>query len=137
MSRRLAEHVGRHRVDFTATDGEVSDTESVDIEVLPGGAAPRFVQPPHGGTYDLGSSPCVDVDIQVVDEDDMRVDIYERDPRIEGAQLTQPDNFSAQWYWCPTAPQIAAYLHYTLHLEVNDGHSPPVFQDYEIELIAP
>lgn len=132
----LASQTGMHQFTFTVTSGSATDSETITVEVIQAGGAPKFTQPGTGGTYDLSRSSCVDVDIVVIDEDSTRVDIYERDPRIEGAQLTQPDNFRAQWHWCPTAQQVDATLRYTLHLEANDGQSPPVFADYEIVLLT-
>jgi hypothetical protein len=131
----LASQAGMHQFTFTVTSGGASDSETIDVEVIQSGGAPTFTEPSLGAAYDLSRNACIDVNIVVADQDDTRVEISEREPRIEGGQLSQTDNFRAQWHWCPTAQQVDATLRYTLHLEASDTHSPPVPHNHEIVLL--
>lgn len=131
----LASHSGMHPFTFTVTNSQGSDSETIQIEVLACGGVPRFIQPPPGGTFDLSENPCVDVDIEVIDEDAINVTIREGEPRIQGGQMTQTEGFRARWHWCPTPEQINATLRYTLHLEADDGQNPPVRQPFDIVLL--
>jgi len=132
----LATHAGTHQFTFTVTSGGASDSETINIEVQQAGGAPRFIQPPPGGTYDLTRSSDIIVAIEVVDEDDVSVEIRQIEPRIEGSELVQLDGFSAEFRWRPTAAQVDATLRYTLHLEADDGEHSPVRHDYEVVLLT-
>lgn len=132
----LATHTGTHQFTFTVESGNDSDSETINIEVIPAGGAPQFLLPAPGGAYDLGQNPCIEVDIQVLDEDSLEVAISERTPEIEGGELDQADSFRARWSWCPTRAQIDSSLSHTLRLEANDDLHPPVPRNYEILLLT-
>ena len=132
----LATHVATHQFTFTVSSGVEYDSETVDIEVLPADAAPRFLHPSAGGTYDLSVDPEIVVPIEVLDEDSTSVVIRQRAPLIVGGDLFQLDGFSAEFRWRPTAEQVSDSLRYTLRLEADDGENPPVQHDYQIILIG-
>jgi len=129
----LASHVGMHELTFeiTSPGGEVYDSESVLVTVLPAqDAAPVFLRPGAGGTYDLTRDPCVRFDVEVRDDDSPAVDIRERSPLPIGARLDSTGPKSAVFDWCPTGDQIAASERWTIELEADDGDHPPVPHDY-------
>jgi hypothetical protein len=130
-----SEHAGHHAFTFRASAGGSSDTETIDIEVMGGSSAPVFLQPGAGGTYDLSRDPCVNVHIEVKDDDSLPTSIViaERDPRIEGGALTQSGK-TADWHWCPTPQQIEANDRYTLMLQAQDESHTPVPHDFVIVL---
>lgn len=132
----LASHTGTHQFTFTVESGNDSDSETINIEVMPAGGAPQFLLPAPGGAYNLGEDPCIEVDIQVLDEDSLQVAISERSPQIEGGEIDQADSFRARWRWCPTQAQIDSSLSHTLRLEANDDEHPPVPRNYEILLLT-
>lgn len=135
----LASHSGSHQFTFTLTNGEGTDSETITIEVLQAGGAPRFIQPPPGGTYDLEQNPCIDVDIEVIDEDSQTVEVRERPPLVEGGELnllSSSPSHRARWHWCPKPQQVDNSLRYTLHLEADDGEHPPVRQSYAVLLLG-
>ena len=131
----LASHAGQHQFSFTVTTSKGSDSETINIIVRPIGGVPRFIQPSRGGTFNLSENPCVDVDIEVMDEDSTNVTIREGDPRVQGGQMNQTDPFRARWHWCPTPAQMDSTLRYTLHLEADDSSNPPVRHVYDIVLL--
>jgi PKD repeat protein len=133
----LASHSGTHQFTFTVENSKGSDSETINIIVEPADGFPRFIQPPPGGTFNLGDNPCVDVDIEVIDEDSTNVTIREGTPGIQGGQMTQTDGFRARWHWCPTPEQIDATLRYTLNLEANNASHPPVRQTFDVVLRIP
>lgn len=132
----VTEHGGMHQFTFTATYDGVSCSRSIDIEVPMPAAGPRFIIPPPGGAYDLTHDACIDVDIEVFDEDSINVAIREREPLIEGGTMVPLDGHRARWSWCPTVEQAEERLRYSLRFEADDGDHDPVLQAYEIILLA-
>jgi hypothetical protein len=130
-----SEHVGFHQVTFYASAGGSSDTETVTIEVTASSSAPVFLQPGAGGTYDLSRDPCVNVHIEVKDDDSdpAVIRIFEKDPPIEGGQMTQSGK-TADWHWCPSPQQLEANDRYTLMLMAQDESHDPVSHDFIIVL---
>lgn len=131
----LASHAGAHSCTITASAGGASDSETITINVQQANSAPVFIQPGAGGTYDLAREPCVAVHVEVKDDDSLpaSIQIFERDPRIEGATLT-PNGKQADWRWCPTPAQVDASDRYTLALAARDESHEPVSHDYVIVL---
>ncbi len=121
-----AADVGQHAFDFTVSDGDHTTTVSIGIDVRATAAGlPNIVQPQGSGrVVNLSTTPCLDVDIMVVDEDSPEVMIGEGDPKIEGATLTQTAGLTGTWHWCPTTAQVNESNRYTLILtaEDPDGH---------------
>jgi len=131
----LASHAGRHQVTFMVTNSRGSDSETINVTVELVEGVPQFIQPPPGDTYDLSEDPCVDVDIEVMDEDSTHVDIREGEPRVVGGQMSQTGAFTAHWRWCPTPRQVDASLTYSLRLLADDGENAPVPKTFFIVLL--
>lgn len=132
----LASQAGTHQFTFSVAAEGATDAETITIEVVGDDGAPRFIQPSSGGAYDLSRTPEIVVPIQVLDEDSISVEIREREPRIDGAELTRLTGTSAQWRWRPSPSQVDTSLRYDLRLEADDGTNPPVEHTYEIVLFA-
>jgi len=131
----LAEDLGVHLFDFTASDGSNTTTASIVIEVRSAaGASPIFRQPLGTGTaVNLAQQSCVMLDILVEDQDSAQVTITD-DAQIAGSQLTLVDGVTATWSWCPTPAQVTAQNRYTLVLAADDGDNPKVVKNYVIVL---
>jgi lamin tail-like protein/Big-like domain-containing protein len=128
----LADDIGEHAFDFTASDGDSTTTVSITIDVRSAvGAVPVFRQPLGTGTVvDLAQNPCVDLSIVIDDMDSASVTIAQDDPVIDGAQLMIVDGLDATWHWCPTPAQVSAQSRYTLVLSADDGDNPKTIKDY-------
>lgn len=135
----LADDLGTHAFDFTASDGSNTTTVSISIEVRSAvGEVPIFRQPLGAGrTADPTS--CMMIDIVVEDRDTAQVTIEEVAPAIAGAQLLIANGNSGTWQWCPTPAQVAAQDRYTLVLSADDGENPKTIKNYVIVLssVAP
>jgi hypothetical protein len=131
----LANDIGDHAFDFTASDGSNTTTVSITISVVSAsGSVPVFRQPLGTGTVvNLSTTPCAMVDILVEDLDTPTITIAE-ESQITGAQLTIIDGTTATWRWCPTAGQVAAMDRYTLVLSADDGANPKTIKNYVIVL---
>jgi hypothetical protein len=134
-----ASDVGEHQIDFTVSDGETNDTQTVTIEVRPGtspNTAPIFRRPlGFGTTLDLEKQACVNVDVLVEDPDSVKIDVTQ-DPPIAGSSLTRIGQLSALFNWCPSEQQ-KSQLQHVLRLVANDGDNPPVVKDFMIVLRVP
>lgn len=132
----LAEDVGVHAFDFTASDYASTTTVSISIDVRSAaGAVPIFRQPLGTGTVvDLAQTPCITVDVVVDDQDTPAIAIATADPQILGGQLTAIDGTSATWKWCPTPHQVLVSDRYTLVLSADDGENPKTIKDYVLVL---
>jgi hypothetical protein len=122
----MASDVGQHAFDFTVSDGDHTTTVSIGIDVRATAAGiPQFQQPQGSGrVVNLSTTPCVDVDILIVDEDSPQVTLAQEEPTISGATLDQTDGLTGTWHWCPTASQVSESDRYTLILSAEDpdGH---------------
>ena len=134
----LSSHVGMHELTFVLTAGEgggAYDEQTVLVEILPSDdAAPVFVRPGAGGTFDLTASPCVSFDVEVRDDDSETVQIRTRAPLPERATLANAGPKRAMFDWCPTPDQVAASERWTIQLAADDGGHPAVEHDYVIVL---
>ncbi|MEZ4256072.1 MAG: PPC domain-containing protein [Polyangiales bacterium] len=132
----LANQVGEHEFRFRlVADGEVIDEERAIITVVPAeDAAPVFLTPGAGGTYDLSRDPCVHFDAEVRDADSLNVEIRARAPLPEGASLTASEAKRASFDWCPTEAQVAMSERWPVQLEADDGEHTPTPHDYVIVL---
>ncbi len=132
----LAEDIGIHAFDFTASDGSNTTTISISIEVRSAvGASPIFRQPLGTGTaVNLAQQSCAMVDVLIEDQDTAVVTIAEEAPQIPGAQLTIVDGTTAMWSWCPTPDQVTAQNRYTLVLSADDGENPKTIKNFVIVL---
>lgn len=136
----LAEDVGAHAFDFTASDGSSTATVTITIDVksaIGAATAPLFRSPlGTGTTIDLATKKCVELHIVVEDQDTAQVTIAQEEPVIEGSNLTQEDGTTATWTWCPTKEQEAENRR-TLILSADDGENPKTMKQYLVVLRAP
>src|SRR5690606_12993388 len=131
--------VGMHPLDLIASDGTDSSRITVNVEVrsaIGKGTQPIFRQPlGTGTTLDLtAGKTCVTVPIEIEDQDSPGVQIFEEEPKIEGATLNVDSGFTGSWEWCPTQAQIDGGDLYQLKLSADDGDNPRVVKDYVIVL---
>jgi hypothetical protein len=129
----LATHLGDHQLTFTVESKGRTDSKTINVRVIR--VAPQFIQPAAGDAFEFEETPCLSVDIEIIDSDSTSVEIRQREPIIVGAQLERQDGFRAQWSWCPTPQQVEASLRYSLRLEADDGDHEPVPHIYDIVLI--
>ncbi|OIP43761.1 MAG: hypothetical protein AUK47_02140 [Deltaproteobacteria bacterium CG2_30_63_29] len=137
----LSSHVGMHELVFTIKSSAGSDSKSVLVEVIPANsAAPIFLRPGFGGTFDLAKNPCVTFDIEVRDDDSLDVDIRPREPLPTGAVMRKVNDNSkrSDFEWCPTVDQVERSVRWNIEFEADDGeHSPPTPHDYLVVLRTP
>lgn len=129
----VSSHVGTHElaIILESTGGEEFDRETAIVEILPSSdAAPVFLEPGAGGTFDLARDPCVRFRIEIRDDDSMGVEIRGRGELPGGATITQDAMKGANFEWCPSADQIAATERWTIGLEADDGDHAAVPHDY-------
>jgi hypothetical protein len=132
----LADDIGVHAFDFTASDGSNTTTITIQIDVRSAvGAVPIFRRPLGSGTV-INPAVCTTVEILIEDQDTAAVDIAEEQPLIAGATLNIVDGTTAMWEWCPTTDQVAAADRYTLTLSANDNENPKTLKEYVLVLKA-
>jgi hypothetical protein len=133
-------HVGTHEFAFLlidAADNEVHRRTAL-ITVGPAAdAAPVFLRPGAGGTYDLERDPCVQFDIEVRDDDSTAVEIGPRGALPEGASIEPIDDKRAAFEWCPADDQINTSERWTVPIQADDGDHPPTELNYVVVLRAP
>jgi hypothetical protein len=132
-----ASHVGTHEFSFILFDaaGDEIDREPALITVEPAAdAAPIFLRPGAGGTYDLERDPCVRFPIEVRDDDSTMVSIGATGDLPGAAMVNSTGDKSAEFEWCPTQSEIAVSERWTVHLAADDGAHPATEQDYVIVL---
>ncbi len=135
----LASHVGKHEFVFNlVVGGEVVDSQPTLITVEPADdAAPVFVQPGPGGTYDLSRNPCVAFNVEVRDNDSDEVTITAAaDVPLGADPISSTGPKSAMFEWCPTQDQITASQRWAVRLSADDGEHPPTLLDHVIILRA-
>jgi hypothetical protein len=131
----LASHVGNHEFTFTVSSSQGGNSQSVLIHVTASeSAAPIFLRPGSGGTFDLSVDPCVTVDIEVRDDDSSSVEITTRTEPPPGSAVVTTGSKQAQFQWCPAQAQIAQSERWTLELEADDGDHTPTTHDFLIVL---
>ncbi|MCC7537718.1 MAG: PPC domain-containing protein [Deltaproteobacteria bacterium] len=131
----LASQLGTHVVTFVAEgDGETSSASATIDVVTSADSAPTFLQPGSGRSYDVSITPCIDVDVEVRDDDDLVIDIRQRPPDIVGGRLDLTGDKTALFHWCPSDDQLAASERYTLRLEADDYTHAPVPHDFVMVL---
>ena len=117
----LAADLGAHAFDFVASDGSNDTMVTINIDVVASATAPIFRSPiGTGTTLDLTKKPCIDLDIEIEDDDSTDVKLTQEAPAIDGATLMQTGPTHATWHWCPTAAQRVESRH-TLVLGADDG----------------
>jgi len=134
----LASHVGDHELTFIVRSEAGEDRESAIIRVVAStSAAPVFLSPGAGGTYDLGEDPCVNFDIEVRDDDSLNVDISMTDAAPPGATVSALGGKQAEFEWCPASDQIDSAERWTVVFEADDGEHVPTLHSYVIVLRTP
>ncbi|MFT5433757.1 MAG: hypothetical protein ACI9OJ_004465, partial [Myxococcota bacterium] len=127
----LASHVGAHQFDFIATSEAGSSKQSVVLTVVPQAtAAPVFLSPGSGGTFDLDATDCVEVTFDTKDDDSESVEIRAVSGLPEGALLQPAGAKGAELLWCPTDVQINASLTWPMVFEADDGEHAPTSHRY-------
>ncbi len=130
----LANDVGVHQIDFSVSDGQEWDAESVTVTVKPGtnpDTAPVFRKPlGEGATLDLSVKKCIKLEVEVEDPDSTKVDLRQQ-AKIPGSTFKATGAYRAMFSWCPTAAQAAQQRH-VLKLSADDHDNPPVVKSYTI-----
>lgn len=130
----IASDVGSHQVDFTVSDGEAEDLESVSFTIKAAtnpNTAPIFRKPLNEGTtLDLSVSKCLKQEVLVEDPDSVKVEISQ-DPPIPGSQLQTVGPLQAFFDWCPTTAQASQSV-FVLRLVADDKDNPPVRKNFTI-----
>jgi hypothetical protein len=130
----LANDVGVHAFDFTASDGSNTTTVTIQIDVRSAaGAVPIFRRPLGSGTV-IEAGQCAAVDILIEDQDTAQITIGEEPALIEGATLSQNDGTTGIWDWCPTPQQISDNDRYTLTLSADDAENPKTLKEFVLVL---
>ncbi|MBN1945860.1 MAG: PPC domain-containing protein [Bradymonadales bacterium] len=134
----LASHVGTHQFVFSITSPNGGNSQSVLIQVDPAAsAAPIFLRPGAGGTYDLARDPAVRFEIEVRDDDSTDVEIQMTGNPPEGSQLVNLGPKQARFEWIPGPEQIDKSERWTIQLQADDGDHAPTLHDYLIVLRSP
>ncbi len=133
----LASHVGMHEIEIVieSTSGEEYDRTTALVEILPSSdAAPVFLEPGAGGTFDLAREGCVRFRVEIRDDDSPGVEIRARGELPTSATITPDGGKSADFEWCPSPDQIAASERWTIGLEADDGDHDAVPHNYVVVL---
>jgi hypothetical protein len=132
-----ATDVGTFVVDFEVVDATGTTVESVEIDVrsaIGNATLPVFHRPLGSGTVLDSSKSCIDVPIQVSDQDSSEVVLALAEPIIEGGMLFQESEFVGAWRWCPTPAQRASRDRYLLTIGADDDDNPAAIKRYQIIL---
>lgn len=133
----LGADVGVWYFDFTASDGDHTDTVTVAIEVrstLGEGTVPVFREPLGSGTtLDLERSACIEFPVVVEDQDDSEVTLAIEDPGLTGAEIVVDGGLSGTFSWCPTKEQMAEERHVVV-LSADDGEHDKTLKNFLIVL---
>ena len=135
----LSSHVGTHAITIVlaAPGGAEYDRRDLIVDVMAAAdAAPVFLEPGAGATFDLSHDPCVSFAVEIRDDDSVTVDLSARVPFPDGAMLVPTGDKSATFDWCPTPDQIAASARWTIALQADDHDHPPVPHDFVAVLRA-
>ncbi|MBU1219972.1 PPC domain-containing protein [Myxococcota bacterium] len=126
----IASDTGEHHVDIIASDGTNQTPGALVINVgstTGNNVFPVFISPLGSGTtLDLAKENCVNITVEVEDEDSSAMTITLEDPIEDGYSLQHSTSaFTAAFSWCPTEKQISASDRYTLNLVATDpeGHA--------------
>lgn len=133
--RPSARDIGAWVFDFHAFDDNAISTESIVIDVrsaIGNDSIPVFRSPLGAGTVLGNDSDCVELDIEISDQDSTEVMLDEQAPGIAGAELVQTTAMTAIWRWCPSAQQRAAADRHLLTLIADDGDNPAAIKRYQI-----
>ena len=136
--RPTGQDLGELVLSASARDGVGYAETEVPIEVrstIGSATVPKFNRPQGEGTaIQTERDNCVELEVQIEDQDTSQVDIVQVPPLIEGGNL-QPDGPGAAiWRWCPTPEQRAERSRYVLTLGADDRENPKTLKRYLIVL---
>ena len=134
----LSSHEGPHELTFTIRSSAGDDSEAVVVTVTANeAAAPIFLRPGAGGTFDTSKTPCVRFAVEVKDDDSSEVAIRPARPLPDGALLEREGPKRARFKWCPTSAQSERTQRWTIAMEADDGEHEPTRHDYVVVLRTP
>lgn len=132
------EHVGVHRITLLASTPDERASRAVEIEVVRAReATPVFVEPPKARAFDLGRDACIELPIEVRDNDSDDVELSVPYGLPSGATLELTSDRTAMLRWCPTPDQVAARALWRITLRADDGEHAPVDRDLRLVLLTP
>jgi hypothetical protein len=132
-----ATHVGEWAFDFHVSDGHHKTKLPIPIEVrgaVGEGTQPIFRRPlGHGAVLPLARQDCIELDIELDDQDSPSVLLTQEPPLAPGATLTTDANgLRGTWTWCPRKERVQGVATYKLRLAADDGDNPKVIKDFTI-----
>ncbi len=132
----LASHVGTHEIEIQLLAGSsVVDSRNLVVTVTAASdAAPVFLRPGAGRTFDLERENTVSFDVEVRDDDSSDVMISVRGSLPDGARLDSTGPKQAEFQWIPEPDQAAANERWTIALEADDGDHEPTLHNFVIVL---
>lgn len=120
----------RDQVGFSELDIPIEVRSTVGSATLP-----RFNRPQGEGTaMEVKDNDCIEIEVEVDDQDTADVDIVQVPPLIEGGNLQKDGEGQAVWRWCPTPEQRAERDRYVLTLGADDRENPKALKRYLIVL---
>jgi hypothetical protein len=139
--RPLATEVGTWAFSFTASDGALADTLTINIEVrsaVGDASLPRFMSPlGPGAMLDLAKQACAEIPVVIDDADSTEVRIDLEEPRLAGATFVSRDRKSARLRFCPDDSQKRADDRFLLRISADDGDNPKQVIDFTVVLKKP
>lgn len=136
--RPTGQDLGELMLSVSARDSVGYAATDVPIEVrstIGSATVPKFNRPQGEGTaIQTDQDDCVELDVQIDDQDSAKVDIVQVPPLIEGATLQEDGPGAAIWRWCPTPEQRAERDRYVLTLGADDNDNPKTLKRYLIVL---
>jgi hypothetical protein len=131
----LSSHVGEHEFVIQIAFAAGFSQQSFRVKVAPAtSAAPVFLRPGAGGTFDLTRTSCVSFDIEVRDDDSAEVTITAESGMPDGGDIVATGPKSAHFDWCPTPGQVDASDRWPLLLRASDAEHEPTDHGYLILL---
>ncbi len=121
----IVSDAGTHQFTITASGDNHSVSQTFEMRVTSGNAAPVFLRPLGAGlTLDLSRENCFRFNVEIQDTDTVAGTIQLESPVVEGYRLIRTGDWSAEFEWCPSASQISDRTRYDLNLVADDadGH---------------
>jgi len=133
----LASHAGEQAFEIQVSSRAGSDRQALLVTVVPDETtAPSFLRPGPGAIFDLSRDPCLQVDVEVRDEDSRQVTLTWSGDALPSAEFVQTGPKTGQWTWCPTPGELDRSLQWRLVFEADDGDHPPVPQPFLAVLLT-
>ncbi|MCG8425021.1 MAG: PPC domain-containing protein [Proteobacteria bacterium] len=135
----LAADVGVWPIDFIVDDGARREIVTIQIEVRSAvgeQSAPVFRKPlGTGSTLDFATRQCIEIDIQIEDQDSTSVILTQEEPLIAGATLSSTGGLTGTWTWCPSKEQRAGdEARFRLVLSADDLTNSKTVKNYLVVL---